>query len=125
MKNVKITEISSCCRWKNLLQNPGVKAKGQYGFRPDRSAKDLIYAARTIYEKTIEYEKVIHIEVVDLEAAFDYVKREKLWRTLEEKEVPEELMRAIQSMYRKSKSLVRTANLECDIFLVKQEVKQG
>ena len=62
---------------------------------------------------------------VDLEKAFDTVRREELWKALEEHNVNRKLVEAIQSFYMKPKCAVRVAGEVSEEFEVKIGVRQG
>ena len=81
----------------------------QYGYRRNRSTLDLIFALRTIIEKSWEYNKTLHVAFIDLEKAFDSVPRYKLWKCLDEDfEVNGRLGATIQSTYKPCISNIRT-----------------
>ena len=86
----------------------------------------MIFALRTIIEKSWEYNKTLHIAFIDLEKAFDSVPRYKLWKCLDEGfEVNGRLGAAIQSTYKPCISNVRTGYENKRWFNVKTGVKQG
>ncbi len=62
---------------------------------------------------------------VDLEKAFDCVPRGILWRVLREYGVRGPLLRAVRSLYDRSKSLVRIASSKSDLFPVHVVLRQG
>ncbi len=62
---------------------------------------------------------------VDLEKAFDCVPRGILWRVLREYGVRGPLLRAVRSLYDRSRSLVRIAGRKSDLFPVHVGLQQG
>uniref|UniRef100_A0A8C6KI17 Reverse transcriptase domain-containing protein n=1 Tax=Nothobranchius furzeri TaxID=105023 RepID=A0A8C6KI17_NOTFU len=66
----------------------------------------------------------IHMCFVDLEKAYDRVPRGTLWGTLQEYGVGGFLLRAIQSLYQRSVSLVRMAGSKSDLFPVRVGLRQ-
>ncbi|KAI3353065.1 hypothetical protein L3Q82_019630 [Scortum barcoo] len=62
---------------------------------------------------------------VDLEKAFDRVPRGILWGVLHEYGVREPLLRAVRSLYDRSRSLVRIAGSKSDLFPVHVGLRQG
>ncbi len=62
---------------------------------------------------------------VDLEKAFDCVPRGILWRVLREYGVRGPLLRAVRSLYDRSRSLVRIAGSKSDLFPVHVGLRQG
>ncbi|KAK3508331.1 hypothetical protein QTP70_021477, partial [Hemibagrus guttatus] len=62
---------------------------------------------------------------VDLEKAFDRVPRGILWEVLWEYGVRGPLLRAVRSLYNRSRSLVRIASCKSDLFPVHVGLRQG
>ena len=50
--------------------------------------------------KMLDKNRRIYLAFLDLKAAFDSVSRKYLWEALESKEVPNELIKAIRSVYK-------------------------
>lgn len=67
----------------------------------------------------------VYMCFVDLEKAFDRVPRRILWEVLQEYEVRGPLLRAVRSLYDRSRSLVRTAGSKSDLFPVRVGLRQG
>ena len=63
---------------------------------------------KMLTEKNIEWNKKAFVTFIDLEKAFDRIKRERLWRVLEDPayNIPEKLSTAIKSMYEKPINMV-------------------
>ena len=97
----------------------------QSGFRPGRSVQDHIFTVRQIAEKFIEKNIDLHLCFIDLEKAFDTVKRDELWQALKEHSVNQNLINAIQSFYDKPKCSVRVAGNLSKEFDVNIGVRQG
>jgi hypothetical protein len=57
---------------KKVEPQPGEE---QYGYRKSRSTTDLMFALRMVVEKSLEYNKTIHIIFIDLAKAFDSIPR--------------------------------------------------
>ena len=62
---------------------------------------------------------------IDLEKAYDNVRRDKVWEALINMQVPESLMRRIMKGYEGSKCCLRTPVGQTDWFLPGKEVQQG
>ena len=56
--------------------------ESQYGFRPGRSTTDLIFALKMCLEKSWEWNIEKFILFMDLEKAFDRIRRQNLWNIL-------------------------------------------
>ncbi|KAI3356425.1 hypothetical protein L3Q82_017644 [Scortum barcoo] len=81
----------------------------QCGFRPGRGTLDQLYTLRRVLEGLWEFAQPVHMCFVDLEKAFDRVPRGILWGVLREYGVRGPLLRAVRSLYDRSRSLVRIA----------------
>nr|XP_054589525.1 RNA-directed DNA polymerase from mobile element jockey isoform X1 [Nothobranchius furzeri] len=97
----------------------------QCGFRPGRGTVDQLYTLARVMEGAWEFAQPIHMCFVDLEKAYDLVPRGILWGTLQEYGVGGFLLRAIQSLYQRSVSLVRIAGSKSDLFPVRVGLRQG
>ena len=62
---------------------------------------------------------------VDLEKAFDRAPRETIWKILKERGMGTQLLRAIQSIYKKTRNYVRTNNLISEEFDTIEGLRQG
>ncbi|KAI3358019.1 hypothetical protein L3Q82_003043 [Scortum barcoo] len=82
----------------------------QCGFRPGRGTVDQLYTLLAgCLEGLWEFAQPVHMCFVDLEKAFDRVPRGILWGVLHEYGVRGPLLRAVRSLYDRSRSLVRIA----------------
>ena len=97
----------------------------QFGFMPNRSTTDAVYALRQMMERYREVQKTLHIVFIDLEKAYDRVPRQEVWRCLREKMVPEKYIRLIQEMYRNVEATVRSCVGETESLHVKVGLHQG
>ena len=61
----------------------------QFGFMPDRGTSDAIYALRMLMEMYRDGQRVLHCAFIDLEKAYDRVRREEVWNCLSLKNVPQ------------------------------------
>ena len=100
-------------------------AEHQSGFRPGRSVQDHIFTLKQISEKTCRYNKKTHIGFVDLQKAFDSVRRKELWEALEKHKVDNELITAIKSFYVNPESEVQIAGKTSSTFRINTGVRQG
>ncbi|KAI3374782.1 hypothetical protein L3Q82_021332 [Scortum barcoo] len=81
----------------------------QCGFRPGRGTLDQLYTLHRVLEGLWEFAQPVHMCFVDLEKAFDRVPRGILWGCSAEYGVRGPLLRAVRSLYDRSRSLVRIA----------------
>uniref|UniRef100_A0A8C6KT40 Reverse transcriptase domain-containing protein n=1 Tax=Nothobranchius furzeri TaxID=105023 RepID=A0A8C6KT40_NOTFU len=97
----------------------------QCGFRPGGGTVDQLYTLARVMEGAWEFAQPIHMCFMDLEKAYNLVPRGTLWGTLHEYGVGSFLLRAIQSLYQSSMSLVRIAGSKSDLFPVRVGLHQG
>jgi hypothetical protein len=97
----------------------------QCGFRPGRGTLDQLYTLHRVLEGSWEFAQPVHMCFVDLEKAFDCVPRGALWGVLWEYGVRGPLLRAVRSLYDRSRSLVRIAGSKSDLFPVHVGLRQG
>ena len=97
----------------------------QFGFIPGKGSMDAIFIARQLQERYLEKKKKLSFASVDLEKAFDLVPREVVKWVMRKLGVDEWSIRAVMTMYRNSKSLIRVNNTLWDKFDVKIGVHQG
>ena len=80
----------------------------QHCFRPNRGTVDLVFTIKMILKKSWEWNKDKFELFIDLEKAFDRVKRSTLWKVLKEERynIPQKLIRVIKNFYSQSWSKV-------------------
>ncbi|KAK3513875.1 hypothetical protein QTP70_032883, partial [Hemibagrus guttatus] len=100
----------------------------QCGFRPSRGTLDQLYTLHRVLEGSWEFAQPVHMCFVDLEkdfVDFDRVPRGILWEVLWEYGVRGPLLRAVRSLYNRSRSLVHIASCKSDLFSVHVGLRQG
>ncbi|KAK3555547.1 hypothetical protein QTP86_021786, partial [Hemibagrus guttatus] len=97
----------------------------QCGFRPSRGTLDQLYTLHRVLEGSWEFAQPVHMCFVDLEKSVDRVPRGILWEVLWEYGVRGPLLRAVRSLYNRSRSLVRIASCKSDLFPVHVGLRQG
>ncbi|KAK3532843.1 hypothetical protein QTP70_000267 [Hemibagrus guttatus] len=97
----------------------------QCSFRCSRGTLDQLYILHRVLEGSWEFAQPVHMCFVDLEKAFDRVPRGILWEVLWEYGVRGPLLRAVRSLYNRSRSLVRIASCKSDLFTVHVGLQQG
>ncbi|TWW66772.1 hypothetical protein D4764_20G0008040 [Takifugu flavidus] len=107
-----------------LIVEPLIEEE-QCGFRPGRGTTDHLFTLAGVLEGSWEFAQPVHMCFVDLEKAYDRVPRSTLWGVLREYGVEGPLIRAIQSLYQRSRSLVRIAGCKSDSFPVRVGLHQG
>ncbi|KAK3527908.1 hypothetical protein QTP86_011240 [Hemibagrus guttatus] len=107
-----------------LLVEPWIQEE-QCSFRPSRGTLDQLYTLHRVLEGSWEFAQPVHMCFVDLEKAFDCVRHGILWEVLWEYGVHGLLLRAVRSLYNRSRSLVRIASCKSDLFPVHVGLRQG
>ena len=95
------------------------------GFRKGRGTRDQIANIRWIIEKAREFQKNIYFYFIDYAKAFDYVDHNKLWKILEEMEIPDHLTCLLRNLYAGQEATVRTRCVTTDWFKIEKGVCQG
>ena len=85
----------------------------------------MIFVARQLTEKAIEYGEALFILFVDLNKAYDSVPCQALWRVLEKCGVPTVMLSIIQSCHQDMRAEVRVGSDLSDAFEMKNGLRQG
>lgn len=100
-------------------------SESQSGFRKGRSIQDHIFTIRQVIHKTLQTKSKAYFAFVDLEKAFDRVRRQTVWDILEKRKVDKHLIEAVKSVYRKSINYVIYRNMKSDTFETPEGLRQG
>ena len=87
-------------------------------------AEEAIANIRWMTEKAREFQKNIYF-FIDYAKAFDHVDHNKLWKTLQEIEIPDHLTCFLKNLYAGQEATVRTRHRTTDWFQVGKGVRQG
>ena len=82
----------------------------QAGFRKGRGTRDQIANMCWIISKARECQKNIYFCFIDYAKAFDWVDRNKLWKTLKEMGITEHLTYFLRNLYAGQEATVRTGH---------------
>ena len=96
----------------------------QAGFRKGRGTTNQIANICSIIAKAREFQKNIYYCFIDYAKAFDCVDH-KLWKILEEMEIPDHLTCLLRNLYAGQEATVRTAHRTTDWFQIGKGVHQG
>ncbi|TWW64140.1 hypothetical protein D4764_03G0011480 [Takifugu flavidus] len=107
-----------------LIVEPLIEEE-QCGFRPGRGTTDHLFTLAGVLEGSWEFAQPVHMCFGDLEKAYDRVPRTILWGVLWEYGVEGPLIRAVQSLYQRNRSLVRIAGCKPDSFPVRVGLCHG
>ena len=76
-------------------------------------------------EKVRDYQKNIYFCFIDYAKAFDYVDHNKLWKIIQEMEIPDHLTCLLRNLYASQKATARTRHGTTDWFQIGKGVCQG
>jgi len=79
----------------------------QTGFGKARGCADQIFTLRRVMEQARDKEGALYMCFIDLKAAYDTVRRNSLWLTIEEYGVSSKLCRLLKSLYAGTQAAVR------------------
>ena len=96
----------------------------QAGFRKGRGTRDQIANISWIIEKAREFQKNIQFCFIDYAKAFDCVDHNKLWKILQEMEIPGHLTCLLRNPYGGQEATVRTGH-GMDWFQIGKGVHEG
>ena len=86
---------------------------------------DQAFVLRTLVEKSVERKKKVYVCFLDLEKAYDRVRRRELWRVLRVYGIRGSLLRGVKAFYRGSRMCVRVGRGESGMFEVERGLRQG
>ena len=108
------------------LEQNGLLADEQNGFRAKRSCTDHLYTCTTIVRDTLENNRPTYCAFIDLQKAFDRVNRDLLWYKLDKIGISGRMFNIIKRIYQDPKSQVQiTHNLSTPWFSTPVGVRQG
>jgi hypothetical protein len=106
-------------RLSEWVEQHGLRAKGQAGFRKDYCTTDQLFILRTLKEQSKAKKKPLYCYFVDFEKAFDIVPHEVLWQVLASLGVEGRFLQCLQAMYAKDTIRINhpsegvTSNFKC------------
>ena len=95
----------------------------QAGFSKGRGTRDEIANMHWIIEKAREFQK--NICFIEFAKAFDCVDHNKLWKILQEMEIPDHLTCLMSNLFAGQEATVRTRLETLDWFQIRKGVRQG
>ena len=97
----------------------------QAGFRKGRGTREQMANIYWIIKKTRELQKNIYLCFIDYAKSFDCVDHNKLWKILQEMEIPDHLTCLLRNLYAGQESTVRTGHGTTDWLQMGKGVCQG
>jgi hypothetical protein len=95
-------------RLSKWVEQHGLRAKGQAGFRKDYRTIDQFFILQTLIEQSKAKKKPFYCCFVDFKKAFDTVPREVLWQVLAGLGVEGRFLQCLQAMYAKGTVRITT-----------------
>ena len=95
------------------------------GFRKGRRTRDQIANIRWIIKKGREFKKNTYFCFIDYAKAFDCVVYKKLWKILQEIEIPDHHTCLLRNLYAGQEATVRTGHRTTDWFQIRKGVHQS
>lgn len=109
-------------RLENTLD--GNQSRDQAGFRKGFSTTDHIHVINQLLEKSQEYNFPLYLLFVDYEKAFDSVKHQELFRTLQTQGIRGKMHRILKLVYQTATGRI-TLEKPGETFPVRKGVRQG
>ena len=97
----------------------------QAAFRKSRGTRDQIANIHWIIKKTREFQKNSYFCFIDYAKVFDCVDHSKLWKILQEMEIPDHLNCLLQNLHAGQEATARTGHGTMDWFKIGKGVYQG
>ena len=97
----------------------------QAGFRKGRETRNQTANIFWILEKTREFQKIIYFCFIDYGKTFYCIEHCKLWKILQEMEIPDNPTCLLRNLYAGQEATVRTGHWTKDWFQIGKEVGQG
>ena len=92
----------------------------QAGFRKSRGTRHQIAKILGSSKKAREFQKNIYSCFIDYSKAFDCVDHNKLWKILQEMEIPDHLICLLRNLYAGQEATVRTGHGTIDWFQIRK-----
>ena len=103
-----------------------VLPKTQAAYQSQRGTVEQIQSVQQVIEKHVEFKKRCHICFIDYTKAFDSIKQEKLWQTLQcYTDIEEAYIDFLKIIYDKSEAMIRTDLGHTRLIQILKGTKQG
>ena len=107
------------------LEKRDVLGLEQAGFRKNTGCVHHVFIISSIMSTYLAQKKKLFVTFIDNEKAFDKVDHGLLWQQLGQAKITRKVLRAIQSLYQKTKACVRVNGELTDVFDCNIGVRQG
>ena len=106
-------------------EEAGIRAEGQFGFRPRRSCAQAALVLRATIERSRARKQPLYAAFVDFQKAYDTAPRHLLWAKLERAGLGGWCLQAVQALYADVPMRVRTEQGYTNTFQSLLGLKQG
>lgn len=111
---------------RSQLEAKKILSESQAGFRKNKGIIDNAYILQHVVEReTQKPGGKVYTMFVDLKATFDIVKRDKLWRSMENCRIEKSLIERIKEVYEGARNVVRAGEKESEEFWIGIGLRQG
>lgn len=112
-------------RLSSWVEDNGILADEQNGFRKKRSTSDQISSLVNLVETRKKLKQCTYAAFIDFRKAYDFINRSKLWTRLNDIGISGKMVLAIKSLYSSVASCVRINSFKTDWFNVHCGLRQG
>ena len=113
-------------RLREYCERVGILAEEQSGFRPNRSAPDMMFVIRRLQEFARKKQMPLYVCFIDLTKAHDSVDRTLLWTVVARFGRPQIMISVIRQFHDGIRACLRLDNRVCSRwFAVEQGLRQG
>jgi len=96
----------------------------QNGFRDGRSVIDNMFVRKIINKKIWEYNQSVHYLFIDFQKAYDSIRRDMLWKCMEEFKILKKLINMCKTRVQKTRNAVSIEGTLSSFFENKTGLKQ-
>lgn len=108
-----------------FLEETGLLAEEQAGFRKNYSTVDHIFSLKMLIDLYLSKKKRLFCSFIDYRKAFDSINRSALWKKMLDHSIDGKVLRVIHNIYEKAKSCIKLNNSLSDTFVSNLGVRQG
>ena len=113
-------------RLDEQLEREGKLGDTQFGFRKKRGTIDAVYTLKKTIGGEVAREKgKVWGFLADMKTAFDKLKREEIWRKMEEMKIEEGLRERIKEIYEDTRCEIEIGKKVIGAFRIEKGVRQG
>ena len=112
-------------RLSGIVERNNVMGEEQNGFLKDRRGEDNMFVVNEVIERAKKEGEKKYLAFLDIEKAYDKVRRDMLCKVLEIIGMSEKVVRIIRSMYENTRAKYSMGDIKTDWVYSKRGVRQG